>query len=336
MMKDSRLLRRFRIVVSVLTALSFTLLWVGYGDVWAMLFGWANRMQFVCVGAVTVPVVTLALWLVLTSMFGRVYCSGVCPMGTWFDAIARMGRMQRRRAGMSCRYSYSPALVRWRYISLSAVCLCLLVGLVALPLLLEPANMYAAFLKNVVHPLWGTANNAIAGAGEAVGGWHVTYVSVTVAGMFAVALSFLTIVAVSIPAWLYGRSYCNSLCPVGTMLGFVSRQALWRIDIDTDLCVNCGRCEDVCKASCIDLRDHVVDGSRCVNCFNCLTVCPNDAIRYRRWRKQLSIPMLQSARPAKNGVATSATMSATTQNVNKFQKNETISRTSQPCADRGR
>lgn len=336
-MKTYRLLRRFRIVVSVLMALAFTLLWVGYGDVWAELFGWSNSMQFVSVGAVTVPVVTLAMWFVVTSMFGRVYCSGICPMGTWFDLIARFGRRQRRRSGAACRYSYSPPLTRWRYTSLAVVGLCLMGGLVALPLLIDPANMYASFLKNVVHPLWGTAHNAISGVGVATGAWDVTFVSVTVAGMFAVALSFLTIVAVSIPAWLYGRSYCNSVCPIGTMLGFVSRQALWRIDIDTDLCINCGRCEDVCKASCIDLRDHVVDGSRCVNCFNCLTVCPNDAIHYRRWRKRLSIPMLQSTQGRNGGVATSAAMTATSQSANKITNdNETISRTTQPRADGGR
>lgn len=319
-MKNYRSLRRFRIVVSVLMALAFTLLWVGYGDVWAYMFGWANRLQFISVGAVTVPMVTLALWLVVTSLFGRVYCSGICPLGTWFDAVARLGRTQRKRSGAPCRYRYSPPQTRWRYVALAVVAVCLILGIVTVPLLLEPANMYASFLKNVIHPLWGTIHNAASATGMATGGWQLTYVSVAVGGMFAVALSFLTMVAVSIPAWLYGRSYCNTICPVGTMLGFVSRQALWHIDIDTDLCINCGQCEDVCKASCIDLRDHVVDGSRCVNCFNCITVCPNDAIRYRRGRKQLSIPMLQSARRVKPGVATSAAMSSNVQSANKSEK----------------
>lgn len=322
-------LRRTRIVVSVLTALSFTLLWVGYGEVWAKIFGWSNRMQFVAVGAVAVPVTTLVFWFVVTSVFGRVYCSGICPMGTCFDAVGRLGRQQRRLSGGVYSYRYSKPLTRWRYVSLAMVCVLLSGGVVSLPLLIEPANMYASFMSNVVHPLWGYGNNAAARLGVATGSWTVNYVSVAVGGMFAVALSFLTLFAACIPAWLYGRSYCNTVCPVGTLLGFVSRQSLWRIDIDTDLCVNCGRCSDVCKASCIDLCDHVVDGSRCVNCFNCLTVCPNDAIHYRRWRKQLSIPMLQRIPGQKTGMAAPAGMSAALHETNKkISDNETISRTS--------
>lgn len=302
------------------------MLWVGYGDMWADVFGWANRIQFVAVGAVAVPVTTLVFWFVVTSVFGRVYCSGICPMGTCFDAVGRLGRQQRRLSGGVYRYRYSPPLTRWRYVSLAVVCVLLSVGYVALPLIVEPANMCASFLKNVVHPLWGYGNNSVAWIGVATGTWSVNYVSVVMGGMFAVALSFLTLVAACIPAWLYGRSYCNTVCPIGTLLGFVSRQALWRIDIDTDLCVNCGRCEEVCKASCIDLRDHVVDGSRCVNCFNCLTVCPNDAIHYRRWRKQLSIPMLQRTTRQKPGVATTAGLSAAPLHETKNnQINETIS-----------
>ncbi|MCM1140375.1 MAG: 4Fe-4S binding protein, partial [Muribaculum sp.] len=238
-------------------------------------------------------------------------------------------------AGQPNHYNYSPPLTRWRYISLACVCLCVLLGMATLPLLIEPANMYASFLRNVIRPVWGATNNAVAQAGVATGGWQTTFVSVSVAGMFSVALSFLTMVAVSIPAWLYGRSYCNSICPIGTMLGFVSRQAIWRIDIDTDLCINCGRCSDVCKASCVDLGDHVIDGSRCVNCFDCLTVCPNDAIHYRRSRKQLSLPMLQPTRQRKPGVATSMSMAVPISSTTKQNNdNETISGSSKPSSDR--
>lgn len=112
-----------------------------------------------------------------------------------------------------------------------------------------------------------------------------------------ISLTIITIV--SILAFRNGRTFCNSLCPVGSALGCVSRYSLLHIDIDTDLCTNCGQCEDVCKAACINLADHLVDGSRCVNCFNCLTVCPNEgAIRYTSSRKALSTPLMQRTTPS--------------------------------------
>ncbi|MDE6321204.1 MAG: 4Fe-4S binding protein, partial [Muribaculaceae bacterium] len=114
------------------------------------------------------------------------------------------------------------------------------------------------------------------------------------ASLSGLAISLVLLAIVASAALWRGRIICNTICPVGTALGTVSRYAIMHIDIDTDLCINCRRCADVCKAQCIDLDDHVVDSSRCVNCFNCLPVCPNDAIHYTTQRKQLSIPMMQS------------------------------------------
>ena len=73
----------------------------------------------------------------------------------------------------------------------------------------------------------------------------------------------------------------------------MSRFSILQMDIDTDLCINCRKCEDVCKGQCIDLTDHVVDGSRCVNCFDCVDICPNRAIRYTTRRHRLSTPLMQ-------------------------------------------
>ena len=100
-----------------------------------------------------------------------------------------------------------------------------------------------------------------------------------------------------------GRTFCNTVCPVGTTLSFISRYSIFRIDINTDKCVQCRRCEHVCKASCIDMTSHVVDTSRCVVCFDCLSDCPNDAIHYTYNRHQLSIPLMQRVKDTVAGQA---------------------------------
>jgi ferredoxin len=82
--------------------------------------------------------------------------------------------------------------------------------------------------------------------------------------------------------WLgarHGRLYCNTLCPVGALLGLFSARSLLRVRFDPEACRECGRCERACKADCIDFRNKAVDGSRCVACGNCLAACPDNALR---------------------------------------------------------
>ncbi|MCF8356364.1 MAG: 4Fe-4S binding protein, partial [Melioribacteraceae bacterium] len=87
----------------------------------------------------------------------------------------------------------------------------------------------------------------------------------------------------SLLIWLslfHGRLYCNTICPVGTLLGYISKLSFMKIRIDDTNCTGCGICEIKCKGSCIDSDNKYVDHSRCVSCFNCLTVCPSHGIIY--------------------------------------------------------
>lgn len=78
---------------------------------------------------------------------------------------------------------------------------------------------------------------------------------------------------------------CNTICPVGTVLGFLSKYALLKPRIDTDKCNGCGLCARKCKASCIDSKNHAIDYSRCVTCMDCLDNCRQGAISYTRAHK---------------------------------------------------
>lgn len=90
----------------------------------------------------------------------------------------------------------------------------------------------------------------------------------------------MTFLVIFFLAWRSGRTYCNTICPVGTVLGLVSRYSLFRPTIATEKCTSCGLCSRQCKASCIDSKSHTIDHSRCVTCMNCLEVCNRNAITY--------------------------------------------------------
>ena len=76
--------------------------------------------------------------------------------------------------------------------------------------------------------------------------------------------------------------YCNTVCPVGAILGLMSKFSLVRISIDESSCNQCGKCAAVCKSECMDIKNKQVDFSRCVACYNCLTACPENGVKYTR------------------------------------------------------
>lgn len=110
----------------------------------------------------------------------------------------------------------------------------------------------------------------------------------------------VTLVLVVIVAWSWGRqAVCNTVCPVGFILGCFSRYAMFRPVIDKSKCVGCKKCGQGCKASCIDMDAHKIDYSRCVVCFDCIDNCQEGAIKYVwAWGKKNEPAQKESNAPA--------------------------------------
>ena len=89
-----------------------------------------------------------------------------------------------------------------------------------------------------------------------------------------------TLLAIGFLAWRNGRTYCNTICPVGTLLSFFARFSWLKINFDKDKCRGCSLCTRNCKTSCIDYKTHAIDYSRCVVCGNCIDVCKHGALKY--------------------------------------------------------
>lgn len=306
----NRMFKYLRVALSVIAFVAITLSLVCDGRIWEEIADRLAKIQ-IFPAALCISVGVLAFWAMLTFLFGRLYCSSICPMGTLQDIIARLNRLIFRRDIPP--YRYSPPLTKLRNITFVVVIISVVAGLSAIPALLDPYALYQRFATDIIRPIYGLGRIAAASA-------------------LGTTIALIPIIAVGIVASRHGRTFCNTLCPVGTALGAISRNSLFHFDIDTDKCIHCRKCADVCKASCIDLNDHTVDGSRCVNCFNCTDVCPNGAISYTTRRHRLSLPMMQrikenisldSPRPAMDYDAPRQPDSANTKN--SISQNETIS-----------
>lgn len=107
-------------------------------------------------------------------------------------------------------------------------------------------------------------------------------------------------------AWK-GRLYCNTVCPVGTLLGLLSRISLFRLGFDPASCKKCGKCVKSCKAQCLNLKEYKIDFSRCVACYDCVRSCSEGGIRYRWFtRARQLIPAQKKKAPPAPAPSSSA------------------------------
>lgn len=273
-------LRGLRIILAVIFFLSITLLFLDFtGTVHAYL-GWMAKIQFLpALLALNVGVVVGLI--VLTLLFGRIYCSVICPLGVMQDCFAWLGKKSKKN-----RYSYSPAknILRWIMVALMAVAIVLGIGVFVA--LFAPYSAYGRIVQAFLSPLWAWGNNLLAYWAERSDSYAFYTVDVWMRGAVTMIVAGVTLAVLGFLAWRNGRTYCNTICPVGTVLGFFSKYSLFRPQIDTSKCNGCGLCARNCKSACIDSKTHTIDYSRCVDCMDCMEKCSKQAISYSLRRKK--------------------------------------------------
>lgn len=285
------MLRKIRIIAAALCFTLITLLFLDFTGTIHAWFGWLAKVQFLP-AILTLNVGVIVFLVALTLLFGRVYCSVICPLGVMQDIISWFAGRRKKN-----RFSYSPAKNWLRYAVLAIFIVTLAAGFGAVALLVAPYSAFGRIAQNLFAPLWKWGNNLLAYIAERVDSYAFYSTDVVVGSWATFAVAVVTLIVLAILAWRNGRTYCNTICPVGTVLGALSRFSLLKPVIDTDKCINCGLCARKCKASCIDAKNHSIDYSRCVVCMNCLESCNKGAIKYTL-RKGSAAPA--AAAPADN------------------------------------
>ena len=277
--KRRLMLGRIRVILALVFFAAVTLLFLDFTGTAHAWLGWMAKVQFLPAVLALNAGVIVAL-LALTLVFGRVYCSVICPLGVMQDVAAWFGKRRKRN-----RYSYSPA-VRWlRYGVLAVFVAALAAGIGSVVALLAPYSSYGRIASNLFAPVYAWVNNLLAWMAERADSYAFYETEVWMKSLPTFVVAAVTFVAVAALAWRNGRTYCNTVCPVGTVLGFVARWSWLKPVIDTEKCVNCNLCARNCKAACINIKEHRIDYSRCVACMDCVGTCRKGAIRYAHPKK---------------------------------------------------
>ena len=263
-------LRAIRILLAVIF-LAAAVACIAIGPHFNPIAAVAGKVQ-IALSALSITIGATFVWLLVSLLFGRVYCATVCPVGTLSDLFLRL---RRRIPRLNRPFSYRPQSrasihILWVYL------ICLLVGIGVIPLLIEPwnitRNIVGIFRPSVAQQAWIEV-----GLGAATG---------IVAGV----VSLILIAALSL--WR-GREFCTSYCPIGYAMGKIGGNSLYRLEIDRDLCDSCGLCEDECRASCIKVVSRYIDNTRCVRCLDCAARCPRRAIRFQISRNRPATPLFR-------------------------------------------
>ena len=266
------MLRRIRTILAAVFFTLITLLFLDFTGTLHCWLSWMAKVQFLP-AVMALNFVVVGALVVLTLVFGRIYCSVICPLGVFQDLLARLRRKKNK-------YSYSKE-VRWlRYPMLIVFVVAGVAGIGSLFQLLAPYSSYGRVATMIFQPVWKAANNLLAMVAEHYESYAFYGVDTWMRSLPVFIIAAVTLVVLFVLAWLGGRTYCNTICPVGTILSFFARFSWMKIRFDEEKCKNCSLCSKNCKAACIDFKSHTVDYSRCVVCGNCIDSCKFGALKY--------------------------------------------------------
>ena len=306
--RSGRVLRRTRVAVAAVVFTVLTLFFLDFAGFVPSQAVWLAKIQLVpsiAAGAFGV----FATLVLLTLIFGRVYCSVVCPLGIFQDVLAFFGRFFKsftkkpRKIRRDYRWLPNPFKCRAGFLVLAVATIPLGLPFLAL---LEPYGIFGRIAVSILKPLYLLGNNVLASIANAQGSYAFVYVPATPETWTALGIGLLSFAVLLVFAGRFGRLYCNSVCPVGTILGALSKFSFLKIRLDSEKCVGCGLCAKACKSSCIDVSYRQVDASRCVVCFDCLTTCRQGALSFGSGRQPQIAPNAVDANVPQNAAQTNA------------------------------
>lgn len=285
-------MKKVRIAVSLILFSLITLYFLDFADLLPKRIHELARWQFIP-ALLAINFIAVISLLVLTFLFGRIYCSSLCPMGIFQDVTDWLAKRFNRKK----KYPHfkENKILRWSIVGL--VLLALIAGFQIIVSLLDPYSAYGRIAINILRPAYLGINNLMAVIGNHYKNYRFYQMDIFIASSASLAVALITLLSIGFLSYKYGRLYCNTICPVGTVLGFVAKYSVFKIKVGGKNCNSCGLCEMRCKASCIDAKTKEIDYSRCVTCFNCIEVCKRDALSYQfsgLFTKKQTLPLKET------------------------------------------
>ncbi len=192
--------------------------------------------------------------LLFGSIAGRFICGWICPFGLYQDLLYKIPTLKKKL--------YKPLLWGKYFV--------FLVFVLILPIFLS--NEFSignpAFCK------------LICPAGFLEAGVPALFIFPSLQGLigtlFYIKLTFFLLFTTT--STIYYRFFCRAICPLGALYSFSNRFSFLQISFDKNSCINCGKCEKICKME-IEIRKNQ-QNLECIRCGDCIHICPTNALRF--------------------------------------------------------
>lgn len=205
----------------------------------------------------------LALSLIIligSLIFGRFFCSWICPLGILNQWVSHL--FNARRPVDDYRVNNYRPIYRLKYYILAALLVLSAFGSLQIGLFDPISFITRSFTLSVLPALNYWTSEIYLRQPVYFGGTFIAFLFLTL--LFA--NRFLT------------RFWCRVLCPLGALLGILSSAALFRIRRDVEKCTDCQKCLRHCHGGCDPHSELRI--SECHVCMNCIQTCPEEAIHY--------------------------------------------------------
>ncbi|HMA61615.1 MAG TPA: 4Fe-4S binding protein [bacterium] len=277
-------LKKIRIIVSIVVFVLFLIAFCSSSNFAREIANIMTAFQFTPVvlrllsSLAIASIVTLVVILAATFLMGRVYCASFCPLGILQDVIIYIGE----KLGMKPKNSPQKALTTLRFSILGLTILTMIMGTNLVLNLIDPYSLFGRVTAGIFRPIITLFNNGLAAILQNFNIYSVSYENIPQVSALLFIITIAIFLAIIILSLLKGRKYCNSICPVGSLLSLISKKSVLKVHLDEEACIDCKICEHQCRAGCIDVESHSIDNGRCTLCFDCIGVCPQSAISFTK------------------------------------------------------
>jgi MauM/NapG family ferredoxin protein len=220
--------------------------------------------------------------LAVTFLLGRVACGWVCPLGSLHQFFSFVFKKTKLHRPKKLQDNYTT----WKYYILVFILASAVFSLDVAGFLDPFSFLYRSFVVGAL-PVVSYGFSAFIGL----------FYQVNLTGIGDILIQFfenLDINAVFIQGFFIGilfigvvllnrireRFWCRYICPLGALLGIVSRWNLFDLRIDKDKCIECSLCTIQCQTQAAPYPNDGWKSSECVYCFTCASICPTNAVKF--------------------------------------------------------
>jgi polyferredoxin len=247
--------------------------------------------------------------VVLTVFFGRFFCGWVCPMGTVNHLFSTRKGNRKSVLGINVinanrwhRYQNSKFYILIVFLG-AALLTSSLVGI------LDPLSLLMRSFGLVVLPMVGyliqgisrlifesdLSSLSLVGSGINIIATDILLISKPLSYHSIISLGLFFLLVLAANRW-FTRFWCRGICPLGALLGVISRWSILGMEKDHEKCTDCDLCLLHCQGG-----DNPQGGvpwrkAECHLCLNCQAICPEDVIKF----KLFPVDSREQVKPAPN------------------------------------